>query len=76
MKTISYLLILALVAIASSSEVIEFGETAVNTIFKEKKNAIVLFYHDNGDEILDTLNAAASADSSDIVYTVVDKNKN
>lgn len=55
---------------------IDFGETAVNSIFKEKKNAIVLFYNDNGDEILSTLNDAASADSSDAVYTVVDKNKN
>lgn len=35
-----------------------------------------MFYNDNGDEILSTLNAAASADSSDAVYTVVDKNKN
>ncbi len=76
MRTISYLLILALIGLACSNEVIDFGEGAVNSIFKEKKNAIVLFYNDNGDEIVDTLNAAASADSSDAVYTIVDKNKN
>jgi protein disulfide-isomerase A1 len=69
-------LLLALVVLAASTEVVVFGEGAVNAIFKEKKEALVLFTDGNGQEVQDAFAAAAAADQSDRLYTTVDNGAN
>lgn len=64
--------ILLLVTLAYSTEVVTFGEGAVNSIFKEKKEAIILFSNGNGDELQGAFAEAASSDESGRLYTVVD----
>lgn len=68
--------LLLLVALAYSAEVVTFGEGAVNSIFKEKKEALILFSNANGDEVQASFAEAASADDSGRLYTVVDNGAN
>lgn len=76
MRIHTCVLLLAVLALASSSEVLAFGETAVNAIFKEKKEALVLFFDGDGQEVQDGFAGAAAADESDRLYTVVDNTAN
>lgn len=61
-------------AFAASSGVLPFGEAVVNAIFKEKKDAILLFTNGDGQNVLDGF--AAAADDSDTLYSVVDDGAN
>lgn len=54
--------LLLLVTLTYSAEVITFGEGAVNSIFKEKKEAVILFSNGNGDEVQSAFVEAASSD--------------
>lgn len=76
MRTHTCILLLAVLAVATSSDVVPFGEGAVNTIFKEKKDAVILFFNGDGQEVQDAFASAANADSSDKLYTVVDNSAN
>jgi hypothetical protein len=56
---IQALLLLALIALGLSSEIIVFGENAVNAIFKEKKETVILFTQSDGGDIQEAFTAAA-----------------
>lgn len=75
MKIQSLVLLLALSAILSASEVIPFGETAVNAIFKDKKQSVILFT-DSDTDAQDIFTAAAEKNGEDRIYTIVDKTAN
>lgn len=48
MRILSHVLLLSILLFSClSSEVIPFGEKAVNAIFKEKKEAVILFVDQN-----------------------------
>ncbi len=68
--------LLFLVALASAADVVTFGEGAVNSIFKEKKEAVILFTNGDGDDVQAAFTDAAAADESGRLYTVVDNAAN
>ena len=75
MKIQSLVLLLALSALLSASEVIPFGETAVNAIFKDKKQSVILFT-DSDTGAQDIFTAAAEKNAEDRIYTIVDRTSN
>ena len=66
---------MALSALLSASEVIPFGETAVNAIFKDKKQSVILFT-DSDTGAQDIFTAAAEKNAEDRIYTIVDRTSN
>jgi len=76
MRAHTWIVLLAVVSLAAAAEVVAFGEGPVNSIFKEKKEALILFSNDDGQDVQDAFAAAAAVDDSDRLYTVVDNAAN
>jgi hypothetical protein len=78
MKTISRLLLVALITILATSELVPFGEKAVNAIFKEKRNALILFVESDaeGQQAQSTFEELASNSQDKLVYTLIEKGAN
>ena len=66
--------LLGLVVLCASAEWAAFGEQAVNAIFKEKKDSIILF--SRGESVTDVFKDRAAADENEVLYTTVDEGEN
>jgi hypothetical protein len=72
-KVVALLLVVMLIQV--ESEHIKFGEQAINAIFKEKKNAFILFTSPSDSEASTQFLETAESDAEH-VYTTVDKEQN
>ena len=73
MKVVSYVCILLLVL--ANAELVEFGEKAINEIFKEQRDAFILFSSPENTDAVNTFKESAEADSTN-VFCVVDTEAN
>ena len=65
-------ILMAVLLISVNTELVEFGEKAVNEIFKEKRNSFILFTSSENTEAKEKFSQSAAEDIVN-VYTIVDK---
>lgn len=73
MRTVA--LLIALLFVLASAEYVEFGEKAINEIFKEHRDAFIIFTSPENSDSVEKFKESAAADSLN-VHTIVDKEQN
>jgi hypothetical protein len=73
MKIFTSTILVTLIVLCSCTSIVPFGETAVSSIFKEKKDALIFFVDDDGKSVSDVFASAAERDQSGRIYTILDK---